>query len=120
MRESNNSIRDMDRARVLGTITNELYNGPRGKISPYATVSKSMMDPGLNAKLLKNRLEAIEMYREEFGRAHAYWVHELMKKSLGNIRRYGLNYAVKGAFAYMLYSKVQHYRYINENTFMTT
>lgn len=83
------------------------------------SVSKDTLNPLLNTRVLKQRLETIDYYKHLHGIRYARWPHFWMGQTANYMWRYKGNLAVKGFFAYMVYREVQNYRNLNEKTVMT-
>ena len=101
-------------------LTREQYAGAiRPRFSMFNS-ARDALNPHANAETLRNRLWVIDHYRFRYGAAHHYWVHTALSKLARNVRTYGLNYAVKALIGYQIYSSLQTYRHVNNNTLMTT
>ena len=87
----------------------QIFNSARDALNPHA-----------NAANLRNRLWVIDHYRFRYGAAHHYWVHTALSKIAKNVKTYGANYAVKALIGYQIYSSIQTYQHVNQNTLMTT
>ena len=104
---------------VLENLTSEQYSGVLPRQINALSVSKDTLNPMLNTKILKQRLDAIEYYNTLHGLKYARWPHFWMKQTGNYLWKYKGNLAVKGFFAYMVYREVQNYRNLHQKTVMT-
>ena len=105
----------------LENLTKEQYNNkslvPRN--TNALSISRDTLNPQLNAAILKQRLQEIEFYKYRFGVEIHRWPHFLMQRVGKHVYKYKGNYLVKGLAAYMVYSDVQHYRYMRTQAFLS-
>lgn len=83
------------------------------------SVSRDSLNPQLNAAILKQRLEEIEFYKYRFGVQIHRWPHFAMQRVAKHVYKFKGNYLVKGFAAYMVYSDIQHYRYMRTQAFLS-
>lgn len=69
--------------------------------------------------MLKQRLEDIEFYKYRFGVELARWPHFAMQRLGSHVYKFKGNYLVKGFAAFIVYSDVQHYRYMRTQVFLS-
>lgn len=104
---------------ALENLTSEQYTGVVPRSINALTVSRDTLNPLLNTTILKQRLAAIEYYKNLHGARYARWPHYWMSQTAQRLWKYKVNLAVKGAAAYMLYREVQNYRNLNEVSVMS-
>lgn len=83
------------------------------------SVSRDTLNPSLNARVLKDRLESIEYYKFRFGSDIARWPHVMMHRMARHLYKYKVNYLVKGFAGYIVFSDVQHLRHMRTQAFLS-
>ena len=100
-------------------MTSEQYTGVLPRQINALSVSRDTLNPLLNTNILKQRLSAIDYYKQLHGPRIARWPHFWMHATAQKLWKYKFNLAVKGFAAYVVYREVQHYRNLNEKTILT-
>ena len=90
----------------IENLTKEQYSGLVPTKLNGLSASRDTLNPLLNAKLLKQRLAAIEHYQMQHGIQYARWPHFFLSRVGSHMYKYKFNYALKGFAAYLLYREV--------------
>ena len=82
-------------------------------------VSRDTLNPLLNTRVLQARLNEIEHYKYRHGVERAHWPHFAMMRMFRHLNKYKVNYAIKGAVAFMLWRDIQNRRHMHRTSFVT-
>lgn len=76
------------------------------------SVSRDTLNPKLNLQLLKERLNAIDFYKNQLTYEQRHWPHIVLGKAMRHLWKFKFNYAVKFALFYYAYREIKHCKII--------